>query len=46
MQIKSRLFIHIHNYANSTLPLDLPKVTPDPYEYSSILSIDYVIPIV
>ena len=23
-----------------------PKVTPDPYEYSSILTIDYVIPIV
>ena len=22
------------------------KATPDPYEYSSILSIDYVIPIV
>ena len=35
----------IHNYANSTWPLT-PKVTPDPYEYSSILSIDYVIPIV
>ena len=23
-----------------------PEATPDPYEYSSILSIDYVIPIV
>ena len=46
MQIKPRLLIHIHNYANSTWPMTPPKVTPDPYEYSSILSIDYVIPIV
>ena len=45
MLIKPRLLIHIHNYANSTWPLT-PEATPDPYEYSSILSIDYVTPIV
>ena len=49
--------INIHDYANHTYSYIFiimqirpdpwpPKVTPDPYEYSSILSIDYVIPIV
>ena len=34
-----------NDYANSTWPMT-PEATPDPYEYSSILSIDYVTPIV
>ena len=49
--------INIHDYANHAYSYIFiimqirpdpwpPKVTPDPYEYSSILSIDYVIPIV
>ena len=46
MQIQPRLLIHIQTIMQirpDPWPL---KVTPDPYEYSSILSIDYVIPIV
>ena len=41
MQIKPRLLIHIQTIVQ--IPPDPwpPKVTPDPYEYSSILSIDY-----
>ena len=45
MQIKPPTHTFSNDYATSTWPLT-PKVTPDPYEYSSILSIDYVIPIV
>ena len=46
MQIKPRLLIHIQTIMQIRLDPWPPKVTPDPYEYSSILSIDYVIPIV
>ena len=46
MQIKPRLLIHIQTIMQIRPDPWPPKVTPDPYEYSSILSIDYVIPIV
>ena len=46
MQIKSCLLIHIQTIMQIRPDPWTPKVTPDPYEYSSILSIDYVIPIV
>ena len=45
MQIKPRLLIHIQTIMQIGSTHDLPKVTPGPYEYSSILSIGYVIPI-
>ena len=35
----------LSDYANSTWPMT-PEATPDPFEYSSILSIDYVISVV
>ena len=46
MQIKLRLLIHIQTIMQIRPDPWPPKVTPDPYEYTSILSIDYVIPIV
>ena len=46
MQIKPRLLIHIQTIMQIWPDPWPPKVTPDPYEYSLILSIDYLIPIV
>ena len=43
--IKQRLLIHIQTIMLIRPVPWPPEVTPDPYEYSSILSIDYVIPI-
>ena len=45
MHIKPRLLIHIQTIMQIR-PDPWPPSNPDPYEYSSILSIDYVIPIV
>ena len=46
MQIKPRLLIPIQTIMQIRPDPWPPKATPDPYEYSWILSIDYVIPIV
>ena len=46
MQIKSRLLIHIQTIMQIRPDPWPPKWPLTPYEYSSILSIDYVIPIV